>query len=212
MNAKQKSSENETPSESYEALGVDQLVMYCVKRIIQNNEECTLERLIYECFTIFPKKFSLSRYPQWPDATRVYRSWRRCILDNKWLKGSPNEGFRMTREGELVADTIANKLKDPNLAKQKVKQMTRIRGKEEAITRYLRKSGAFNRWLQDRESFRVSESELRSVLNATLETPTETLIENMVYYRENADLIKDNEVTEFLDECYKQNQSILRRL
>jgi hypothetical protein len=208
--------DNEKPNEvkkrePYEVLGVDQLVMYSAKKIVRNGEECTLERLIFECFTLFPKKFALSRYPQWPDSTRVYRSWRRCILDNHWLKGSPNEGFRLTREGEQIADDIGAKLNDPDLLDQKVKQSIKTRGKEEAVVRYLRKSGAFNRWLQDRESFSLSESELRSVLNTTLETPVETLKDNINYYKENAELVNDIEVVEFLDECCKQHENVLGR-
>ncbi|MEO0141187.1 MAG: hypothetical protein ABIM88_06565, partial [candidate division WOR-3 bacterium] len=59
--------ESEIPFERYKDIGLNQLVVYCVGRILANGEECTLERLIYECFTLFPKKFGLRKYPQWPD-------------------------------------------------------------------------------------------------------------------------------------------------
>lgn len=197
--------------ELYEAIGVDQLLMYSAKRILNNSEECTLERLVYECFTLFPKKFALSRYPQWPDSTRVYRSWRRCILDNKWLKGSPKEGFKLTSEGDKVADAVGTKLKDPGIAMVRNRVSTKARGKEEVIVRYLRKSQAFGRWVQDKNSFLVSESELRSILNATLESPEDILSDNMQYYRENANMVRDLELVEFLDVCYKQHEEIFRR-
>jgi len=198
-------------AEAYEAIGVDQLVVYCAREVLDKREECTLERLVYECFTRFPKKFGLSRYPQWPDSTKVYRSWRRCVITDKWLVGSPQAGFRMTSRGEKIADEVAAKLGNPSLMSTKPRPSTRTRGKEEAVVRYLRKSAAFNRWISEKGSFAVSESELRSVLNATLETPMETLRENMAYYKENALLLKDSQVIEFLDECWRQHSSVLGR-
>jgi hypothetical protein len=205
----QQDNQKDADREGYEAIGVDQLLMYCAKQVLTKREECTLERLVYECFTRFPRKFALSRYPQWPDSTRVYRSWRRCLGVNKWLAGSPQEGFRITDKGEKIAQAIGVKLQDPGLDNLQRRESSRSRGKEEAITRYLRKSGAFGRWRQDRESFKVSESELRSILNATLETPLETLKDNIVYYRENAEFVKDFEVVEFLDECCQQHEDVL---
>lgn len=206
----QEKSESPSASEPYQVLGVDQLLTYAANRILQNGEECTLERLVYECFTLFPKKFSFSRYPQWPDSTRIYRSCRRCLQDNKWLSGSFKDGFQMKSEGEKIALDVGVKLKDPATINQKVRQPIKTRGKEEAVIRYLRKSESFNRWEQDKTSFKISESELRSLLNATLETPINTLKDNIVYYKENAGLVRDTVMISFLDECEKQHSNLLR--
>lgn len=196
---------------NYEALGVDYLLIFSVRSIIENGEECTLERLVFECFTLFPKKFSLSRYPQWPDSTRVYRSWRRCIDPNKWLKGTPQEGFALTTKGKAVAGEIADKLKDPSVVAKHPRQATRSRGKEEAVTRYLRKSETFRRWSENPTLFIITESELRSLLNATLETSDIALGENLEYYLENAGLVQDSDVLAFLNTCKKQHPQILGR-
>jgi len=196
--------------EAYESLGVDYLLVFSVESILDNDEECTLERLIFECFTRFPKKFGLSRYPQWPDSTRVYRSWRRCRLDNRWLTGSPQEGFKLTAKGKEVALAVAKKLNDPSLIDKQRRAPSRTRGKEEAVTRYLRKSNAFGRWLQNPASFGISESQIRSLLNATLETPQDVLRENLAYYQENARLVGDSRILAFLEACQKQHNSIMR--
>ena len=196
--------------EAYENLGVDYLLIYSVKNILDHGEECTLERLVYECFTSFPKKFCLSRYPQWPDSTRVYRSWRRCRIDNRWLKGSPQEGFRLTAKGKEVALVVEIKLKAPSLIDKQPREISKTRGKEEAVIRYLRKSNTFQRWLQNPTSFIISESEICSLLNATLETPHNVLNENLAYYQDNAKLVGDSRILAFLDICRKQHDNILR--
>jgi hypothetical protein len=196
--------------EAYESLGVDYLLVFSVESILDNGEECTLERLVFECFTRFPRKFGLSRYPQWPDSTRVYRSWRRCRLDNRWLTGSPQEGFRLTAKGKGVALAVAEKLNDPLLVNRQPRAASKTRGKEEAVTRYLRKSGAFRRWVQNPTSFAISGSEIRSLLNATLETPPDVLRENLAYYQENAKLVGDSRILAFLEACQKQHESIMQ--
>jgi len=196
--------------EAYENLGVDYLLIFSAKSILDNDEECTLERLVFECFTRFPKKFGLSRYPQWPDSTRVYRSWRRCRLDNRWLTGSPQEGFKLTAKGKEVALAVAEKLNDPSLINKQPRATSKTRGKEEAVIRYLRKSNAFRRWLQNPTSFVISESEIRSLLNATLETPQDVLRKNLAYYQDNAKLVGDSHILAFLDACQKQHDNILR--
>jgi hypothetical protein len=195
--------------EVYESLGVDSLLMHCVKKVLDNGEECTLERLIFECFTLFPKKFCLSRYPQWPDSTRIYRSWRRCRLDNGWLSGSAQQGFRLTRKGEQIAQSVAVKLNEPVLVSKQTKEMSRTRGKEEAVVRYLRKSDAFRRWYKARDHFVITESELRSVLNTTLESPLQVLRENLDYYREMAGLMRDSVVLAFLGTCEEQHKDVM---
>jgi len=212
MNDEQKNRNTNKSREAYEAIGVDQLLTYCVKQVLNNQEECTLERLIYECYTRFPRKFALSRYPQWPESTRLYRSWRRCQGVNKWLTGSAQEGFRITKKGEPIVQEIGVKLQDPKPYNIPLRESTRSRGKEEAVVRYLRKSGTFIRWHQEKDLFKISESELRSVLNATLETSLTILIENITYYRDNAELVQDSEVIEFLNECCRQHEQILGRL
>jgi hypothetical protein len=59
------------PSGSYEHISLDELVLFAVKRILDSGEDCTAERLVCECFTLFPKSFCLPRYPQWPDSART---------------------------------------------------------------------------------------------------------------------------------------------
>ncbi len=210
MKKDNQTNEQTTLSGNYEALGVDYLLVFCVRNVLENSEECTLERLVFECFTLFPKKFSLSRYPQWPDSTRVYRSWRRGI-DNKWLKGTPQEGFALTTKGKALALEIAAKLKDPSVVAKHPRQATRARGKEEAVTRYLRKSETFRKWSENPTLFIITESELRSLLNATLETSDMALGENLEYYIENAGLVQDSDVLAFLNTCKKQHPQILGR-
>jgi hypothetical protein len=123
--------------------------------------------------------------------------------------GNPQEGFSLTRRGEEVADTINQRLKTPSVKTPVPREATKTRGKEEAIARYLRRSGTFGRWSQNPITFSISESELRSLLNATLETSKTVLRMNLEYYRENAKLVRAKDVVDFLDACRAQHKGIL---
>ena len=53
--------------EQYDDISLDELVTYCVNLIIQEGKEATFERIVEKAFFLFPEKFSLIGYPQWPD-------------------------------------------------------------------------------------------------------------------------------------------------
>jgi hypothetical protein len=195
--------------EPYESLNVDRLLVYCVQRVLANKEECTLDRLIYECFTLFPKKFSLLRYPQWPDAVRVYRSIRRLYSpDHGWITGLPQRGFKITPAGRRVAAEVEQLLTAKD-GLHRPPKTTRSRGKEEAVLHYIRKNDLFRRWSADPSRFAPRDSELRNLLNGTLETPPRILGQNLDYYAQVADLLEDRDVGAFLAECRAQHKELL---
>lgn len=57
---------------------LSKLTIFAVSKIVENGEECAHERVIKERFTLFPKRFSLQRYPDWPDGARVKIEILRC--------------------------------------------------------------------------------------------------------------------------------------
>ena len=127
------------------------------------------------------------------------------------MDGSAQEGFRLTLRGNQVAEKIGRQLKLGKVRKPKRASTTKTRGKEEAVVRYVRGSTVFKRWSTAPDSFLISESELRSLLNATLESPEEVLRENLDYYRENAKLLNDTEVFDFLHVCESKHSDVLSR-
>lgn len=188
------------PAGSYETQGLDQLVTYCVDRILQNGEECTFERLVYECFTLFPRKFGFARYPGWPDSARVNKSWLRCRTDRRWIAGSVQAGFVMTPAGSRVALEVASALRTGVLGTQPRHREPRERW-EAAISR-IKRHPAFLKFRND-SSVQLTQQEARNVLAATLETPLRILDANLSYFRQVASEYEDREVQGFLDACGK---------
>ena len=98
----------------YQKLGVNQLILFGIYSVIAKKETCTFERLMKECFTFFPKTFSFSSYPQWPDARKLDRPLR-DVRRKKLVKGDPNTSFSLTNSGKKVAREVARILTQKKL-------------------------------------------------------------------------------------------------
>lgn len=181
---------------------LDDLVVYCVSEILAGGEECTFERLVYECFTKFPESFGLARYPEWPDSARVNKSWLRCRTDRGWIVGTVQEGFRLTPAGEAIAAIVGNRLADGAKPPTVRQSGARTRERHEALLRTIRSDQLF-RVFEETGTVEASEMELRRLLGATLETPKRVLRQNLHAYRSAAEAYSDEPALEFLLACEK---------
>ena len=190
----------------YEKIALTKLTIFAIQEISENGEECAYERVLKECFTLFPKRFCLQRYPEWPDGSRIKIEIHRC-RDNGWITGNEKNGFHITLLGKRVAQEVFIELQEEKVKKQRIGQ-TRDRG--DTVIKYLKESEPFKRFMQNREDFNVSEGEFRRLLVATFETPPRVLKQNLNYCLDICKEYGENELYEFLKECERQKASLLR--
>lgn len=184
------------------ALPLDDLVVYCVAEVLAAGENCTFERLVFECFTRFPESFSLTLYPEWPDSARINKAWLRCRTDKGWIAGSVQEGFRLTPVGERIAEKVRAQLQAGAHARGS-HSGTRPRHQLDALLRNVRNDPLFQRFADGRGDFKPTEMELRRLLGATLETPLRVLRQNLRALKSAADAYSDSEALDFLNVCEK---------
>lgn len=98
----------------YKKIGINQLILFCVYSVNLNHEECTFERLIKECFILFPKAFSFPKYAQWPDSRKLDRPLR-SLRNKKLVKGDPGNFFTLTKNGAKEAKELAKALTQKKL-------------------------------------------------------------------------------------------------
>jgi len=92
--------------EVYRKLGVNNLILFSIYSLISKKKKCTFEELMKECFTLFPKVFSFSRFSQWPDARKLDRPLR-FLRKRKLIEGDPKTSFSLTKLGEnSVKDVV----------------------------------------------------------------------------------------------------------
>ena len=93
---------------------VNDLILFCIHSIVLNSEQCSFERLIKECFTLFPETLKFARYPVWPDSRKLDRPLR-ALRNEKLIIGDPKTYFILTTKGEERAATVSKKLRQGKL-------------------------------------------------------------------------------------------------
>jgi len=93
---------------------VNDLILFCIHSIVSNNEQCSFERLVKECFTLFPETLRFTRYPIWPDSRKLDRPLRE-LRDEKLIIGDPKNYFILTKAGEDKAAAISKALRQGKL-------------------------------------------------------------------------------------------------
>ncbi len=99
---------------AFDKTSINDLILFNIYSVIVNNEICSFERLLKECFTLFPEVFGFARYPLWPDSRRLDRPLR-SLRDGKLIKGDPKTEFFLTKEGKEKAQQIAKILRQGKL-------------------------------------------------------------------------------------------------
>jgi len=102
--------------ELYKKVRITNLILFGINSITENKEKCTFERLIKECFTLFPETFSFLKYPQWPDSRKLDRPLR-FLRKRKLITGNPKTYFSLTKLGKKIAIETAKTFRQRKLFK-----------------------------------------------------------------------------------------------
>lgn len=113
--------------ELYKKIRITDLILFGINSVIEKNEKCTpldskrltgctFERLIKECFTLFPRAFGFSQYPQWPDSRKLDRPLR-LLRNKKLITGNPKTSFSLTKSGKKIAEETAKNFRQRKLFK-----------------------------------------------------------------------------------------------
>ncbi len=102
--------------ELYKKAHITDLILFGINSVIENKEKCTLERLVKECFTLFPEIFGFSKYPQWPDSLKLDRQLR-TLRKRKLITGDPRTSFSLTKPGAKIAVETAQTFRQRKLFK-----------------------------------------------------------------------------------------------
>jgi len=186
------------PEQKYQSIPKRNLIVFGIYSVTKNGEGCSFERLVRECFTLFPKAFGFSRYPQWPDSLKFDRQVRE-LCKKGWIVGDAKTTISLTKFGEKIAEETKQMLTGSKL-NRKVNQK-HLRGADTALIHSLKESIAFKKFLGDRERVSISEMELRSLLRCTLETPLKVLEQNLQYGKNLANDYSEKDLFDFLEAC-----------
>jgi hypothetical protein len=197
--------------ERYRDVSLNDLVMYAVYVLAEMKNEINAEEIVAACFLLFPARFHLRGYPQWPDSTVVNKRWLDC-RDRGYITGSTAHGFSITPKGLEVAENIAGVLsgKRRHFSRRTPSKLTaEARTRAGRFIRSLEASDAYKQFQREGESANISEFDFRSMLLCTMESSAATLNSNLEQFKQYASLYERQDFVDFLEFCRRMFASVL---
>lgn len=193
---------------AYDAVDLDRLVVYAAAQLENIGAELSLENIVVAAFKLFPKKFSLPGYPEFPDAGRVEKSlWRSKGTRRRWIGGKTPHGYLLTDRTRMIASQTEEEL--CGHVGKKPKPTSRMRRKE-TILREVTASSAYSKYVAGNADA-VSEAEFCYVLQATLDSSPEVLTENLVALKRIAEDLERRDILEVLTALEVRFPSLLNK-
>jgi hypothetical protein len=179
----------------YLPIDKDRLVLFVVDYLESKGIEVTFDKVVAASFKLFPKKFSLVGFPEYPDAKTVNDCiFLHCVKTKGWVSGNAQTGYKITDKGKYFLDEAKKMLE----GKIKVtrKYGTIPRRKEFTFINLLKKTEAYKKFSKNKKE-EITISEIFECLKAPQDSK-EIAKKHLEKFLEYAERINDSSVIEFL--------------
>ncbi len=165
----------------YGKIDLDRLTAYGLKFLQDNSMECTFENLVVVLFKLFPQKFSLVGFPNYPDSHRVHN----CIdlhcrpKYKDYATGSKQKGWKLSDKGRAAAEEVERILQGVeavSVVGRAPRLTVRERTKALLFLREVKNGAAFQKYVNGE---RMMPPDLRDLLHGSAETPPHILETNL---------------------------------
>lgn len=192
----------------YLKISLNDLVVFTVYFLSQLGNEIITEDIVAGCFLLFPERFALRGYPQWPDASVVTKRWIDC-RNKDWIVGSTARGISLTPKGLAIAEKIYKTLtgKRPLILRTKTSKDTRSRA--DRFIQAIISSDAYKIFLDGGKEAKMSEFDFRSMLMCTMDSSAHTLRNNLEQFKQYVSSRERKDLLEFLDCLARKFKNIL---
>ncbi|MDD5566583.1 MAG: hypothetical protein PHH01_00070 [Patescibacteria group bacterium] len=187
--------------EYYKNFDLDRLAAYALFLLEKNKVPLYFDYITVALFRLFPKKFAMANFEQYPDTNRISKSLRRLAdhIRKNWANGNIENGFSLTEAGREIALRVEESLLNP---KKQIKQIapivTRTRGRspKDDVNDVI-KSDLYQRWIKHDKS--MTNYEVLSFLRAVPYTPKPLLLKNLENLKLSASSTKNKSAVNFLE-------------
>lgn len=190
----------------YLKISLNDLIVYAVHYLYGQGREITTEDIVSACFLLFPKKFSLRKYPHWPDSAVVSRRWGDSRTKG-YIVGSTALGFKLTPKGFKYAEKVGKALGDDELKHAALPAEMKTRAGR--FVRSLEMSDAFHIYKKHGRQSKLNEFDFRSMLLCTMESSPETLTRNLEQFKEYVSLYNRQDLLSLLNFCEERFSQLL---
>jgi len=193
------------PVERYDSLDLNRLTVYVIDLLAEMNIPTTIENISVACFRLFPHKFHMIDYPQFPDLARANRALLQLRPKYRgWATGSVKRGFQLNSKGAEIVRQIKLQLNISDISQNGYEQRNKNRevgkasmDKKSYLTK-IRESECYKKYCEKKE---MRGLDFLDMLNAYSHTPPEELRRSMKLIETIAKDLSDTEIVEFLNWC-----------
>ena len=185
----------------YLRLTLEKLILFSVISILRKKEECTFERLVKECYTLFPESFKFYRYPQWPDSLKLDRPLR-DLRKHRYIVGNPKTRYTLTKLGEKYAVIVEKELGNEQLLLHK--PTATVGRKEKKLLDNLKASQEFKMYLLRGVELNLEKPQIIRLSFSTMDTPPKSVVKNLESLKDLSRAAKEKELEGFLNFCIEK--------
>lgn len=193
--------------EQYANIDLDHLMIYAMGQLSKINADLSFENAVVAVFRLFPAKFGLLGFPEYPDSDRVMNCLNRCTKPKRWIDGRPRQGFSLNDRSPIFIKETEDML--GGLTKEKAKSSSQTRRKE-IILAEVSESPAYIKYRSNKENL-VSEAEVCSLLQGTLDSDRKILRNNLLSLKTFSDELHQEQISRFLDWLEQQFREFLNK-
>ncbi len=180
---------------TYHDLDKDRLVLYAVNFLQSRDIEPTFDKIVVTAFKLFPRKFSLIGFPEYPDGRTIYYCvFNHCTITRKWLSGNIQSGFKITDRGKYFLEET-RKILDGKIKLTK-KYGSVPKRKELTFLNLLKRTVAYRKFSEGRPE-KINRFEILEALKVGSESAG-LISKHAAKYLEYATRIGDNDAIRFL--------------
>lgn len=207
------------PLDLYDRVDLNRLTVFTISLLNSLDIPTSLENIAVANFRMFPRRFGLVGFPEYPDVNRVNRALLQLRPKYRnWAMGNAKLGWQLTVAGEEEAKALTARLGDNsraglNVSPSEIKAEPSGSNKRtvhaEDVANRVRASTLF---AKARAGWKdVDTLEVYDVLEAYTHTPADALRHRLKRMRNAVQSVGDKEVMAFLDELAQRFQLIFER-
>ncbi|MDC0242364.1 hypothetical protein OAK22_01780 [Nitrosopumilus sp.] len=175
--------------EQYVGESIDPLVVVSLFKLYESQESTSMESIAVTAFKLFPDKFSMTQFPEYPDYMRVFTAVRMHL--KKYVEGDMKKNsFLLNGKGRIYAEEILERIESGTGSSSKPKKEFK-RKKNTKLILAVTKTTGFKKF-EDKNLDKINRFDICETLHCTTEASDEHLRTNLATLQQMANQIAPN--------------------
>ncbi len=197
---------NAYPGPFYSSIDLNRLASFTIHWLQEHRVPMTFENIVVAAFRMFPTKFALEGYAEYPDAARINRALLQLQPKYRnWARGSVQKGFVLTESGLAEVQRVNDILNAEKAPQLEVKRR-QVKPRTMDLTRDLGTivdSTLFLKWRENKLA-EATALELLDMLQAFAYTPARALKERIATLENAALQVGRDDIVSFLKDVRRR--------